>query len=193
MRSRRTGALVTESGVATIVLNTPVPAVAAESPPSDEALRLFRAHGDALYRFARVMVREPGDAEDVVQEAFVRLLHHLRCGGDRSNLKSWLFAVTANLSRDHLRRRRRWLAWLPEHERGLRAEPEFETRDPQVLFVAALRLLPQRDRLLLMLKVQGLSYREIAAASGIREVSVGRLLARALARWQRARDALSQG
>jgi DNA-directed RNA polymerase specialized sigma24 family protein len=44
-----------------------------------------------------------------------------------------------------------------------------------------------------MLKVQGLSYRDIAVAAGIREVSVGRLLARALARWQRARDALSQG
>jgi RNA polymerase sigma factor (sigma-70 family) len=193
MRSPRPGGLVIESGVATIVLNTSAPAVAAESPPSDEALRLFRAHGDALYRFARVMVREPGDAEDVVQEAFVRLLHHLRGGGDRSNLKSWLFAVTANLSRDHLRRRKRWLAWLPEHERGLRADPELETRDPQALFLAALRVLPRRDRVLLMLKVQGLSYRDIAVAAGIREVSVGRLLARALARWQRAREKVSQG
>jgi RNA polymerase sigma-70 factor, ECF subfamily len=184
---------VIQSGVATIVLKTPAPAVAAEPPPSDEALRLFRAHGDALYRFARVMVREPGDAEDVVQEAFVRLLHHLRCGGDRSNLKSWLFAVAANLSRDHLRRRKRWLSWLPQHERELRTEPELETRDPQALFLAALRVLRRRDRVLLMLKVQGLSYRDIAVAAGIREVSVGRLLARALARWQRARDALSQG
>ena len=45
--------------------------------------------------------------------------------------------------------------------------------------------LRPRDRLLVMLRAQGLSYREIAAAAGIPEPSVGRLLARALARWKR--------
>jgi RNA polymerase sigma-70 factor, ECF subfamily len=184
---------VIQSGAVTIVRNPPVSAVAIESPPPpDEALRLFRTHGDALYKFARAMVREPGDAEDIVQEAFVRLLHHLARGGDRSNLKSWLFTVAANLCRDQLRSRRRWLVWLPEHEGRLRAEPMLETRDPHDLFLAALRVLPRRDRVLLMSRAQGLSYREIAAVSGVREVSVGRLLARALSRWQRARDTFSR-
>jgi DNA-directed RNA polymerase specialized sigma24 family protein len=45
--------------------------------------------------------------------------------------------------------------------------------------------------MLLALKAQGLSYRQIAAATGIRETSVGRLLARAMSRWQRARAAMS--
>jgi DNA-directed RNA polymerase specialized sigma24 family protein len=43
--------------------------------------------------------------------------------------------------------------------------------------------LPPRDRLLLLLRAQGLSYRDIAAAAGIRPTSVGRLLARAVDRW----------
>jgi DNA-directed RNA polymerase specialized sigma24 family protein len=49
-----------------------------------------------------------------------------------------------------------------------------------------LQSLGQRDRLLLALKAQGLSYAEIAHAAGIRQVSVGRLLARAVDRWKRA-------
>jgi DNA-directed RNA polymerase specialized sigma24 family protein len=51
---------------------------------------------------------------------------------------------------------------------------------------AALARLASRDRLLLSLRAQGLSYRDIAAASGVRERSVGRLLARALDRWKKS-------
>lgn len=157
----------------------------------DESLELFQAHGASLFRFARLMLRTPADAEDVVQTTFVRLLDHLSRGGARSNLKAWLFAVTANLCRDQLRARRRWMGLMPEHDRLLTTPPELDARDPLDLFLAVVRTLAPRDRTLLALKAQGLSYREIAAAAGIREGSVGRLLARALARWQRARAATS--
>ena len=53
--------------------------------------------------------------------------------------------------------------------------------------LAALKALPARDRLLLSLRAQGLSYREMGAAAGIAEQSVGRLLARAVDRWRRLR------
>jgi len=179
------------SAYATIVRDTPVATAVSGYADPDEVRRLFRAHGDALYRLARVMVRQPEEAEDVVQDAFVRLMTHLARDDNRSNLKAWLFTVTANLCRDRLRRRQRWLPWLPAHENLLHAEPELEVRDPHEVFLITLRTLSPRDRLLLMLKAQGLSYREIAAAGGIREASVGRLLARALARWQRARNDVS--
>jgi RNA polymerase sigma-70 factor (ECF subfamily) len=178
-------------GVASIVLNGSTPATTDEADASDDALELFRAHGTSLYRFARVVLREPQDAEDVVQTAFLRLIHHLKHGGNRSNLKGWLFVVTANLCRDQLRRRRRWIPWLPEHDRLLTAPPDLQVGDPQALFLATIGTLRPRDRTLLALKAQGLSYREIAAATGIRETSVGRLLARAMSRWERARASLS--
>jgi RNA polymerase sigma-70 factor, ECF subfamily len=173
-----------------IALNAPVPIVANDVSARDEALELFEAHGAALFRFARLMLRTEADAEDVVQTAFVRLLDHLGRGGGRSNLKAWLFAVAANLCRDQVRTRRRWIVWQPAHERLLTTPPELDVRDPQELFLATLRMLSQRDRTLVALRAQGLSYREIAAAAGVRETSVGRLLARAMARWQRARAAM---
>lgn len=155
-----------------------------------EAARLFELHGGALYRFARVLVRRPEDAEDVVQSAFVRLLEHLGRGGDRSNLRAWLFTVTANLARDRLRSRRRWLPWNDVSD-GAVGYPDLDARDPQQQFLAAAQRLAPRDRLLLALRAQGLSYREIAEAAGIRPASVGRLLARAVVRWRRERDAVA--
>ena len=177
-----------EIGAATIVLNRPTGTLVDDGVAADQTLELFEVHGASLYRFARVVLRDPQDAEDVVQTAFLRLLHHLRHGGDRTNLTGWLFTVAANLCRDQLRRRTRWLPWLPEHDRLLTAPPDLQAGDPQQLFLETIRTLAPRDRMLLALRAQGLSYREIAAAARIRETSVGRLLARAMARWQRARE-----
>ncbi|HXG53987.1 MAG TPA: sigma-70 family RNA polymerase sigma factor [Vicinamibacterales bacterium] len=151
--------------------------------PGSTARDLFREHGAAIYRFAVVMVRHHQDAEDVVQETFMKLLQHLEAGGNADNLRGWLFTVAAHAARDRQRRRGRWVPWtwkddvpvepaaLPDEDGRLRALRE------------TLRSLPDRDRLLLGLRAQGLSYREIASAAGISDTSVGQLLARAMARW----------
>jgi RNA polymerase sigma-70 factor (ECF subfamily) len=156
--------------------------------PQAETLRLFQEHGAALYRFCRGALHHAGDAEDVVQETFLKLLDHLQHGGDRRNLKSWLFTVAANGCRDRTRWRLRWLPWNAERDDRtvdpieVRLKPDTTEADRAR---SAFRALAARDRLLLSLRAQGLSYRDIAAASGIREQSVGRLLARALDRWRK--------
>ena len=175
------------SRLATMVPDWARPAAGEDG--ADQAVTLFDAHAASLYRFARVLVHTPEDAEDVVQTSFVRLLHHLKTGGDRSNLRAWLFAVAANLCRDQLRRRRRWLPWLLEDDLRAAAPPDPDAEDAGEVFVRVMRRLPARDRMLLALRAQGLSYRQIAAAAGIRETSVGRLLARAVERWRREREA----
>ena len=149
--------------------------------------RLFEQHSAALYRFARVLLHHAEDAEDVVQAAFVRLIEHLERGGDRSNLRAWLFTVTANLARDRIRARRRWMPWEGVEEPRVAAELSLSGDDPAREFLAIAHRLAPRDRLLLALRAQGLSYREIAEAAHIKPASVGQLLARALARFKRAR------
>ena len=157
-----------------------------EAVPADgqaEVLRLFAAHGSPLYRFCRFTLGRTDEAEDVVQDTFLKLLQHLHAGGNRSNLKSWLFTVAANACRDRMRGRFRWLPWRVDLDTRV-VEPSDEAPDLR-LHRAAARSLAPRDRLLLSLRAQGMSYREIAASAGIREQSVGRLLARAVARWKR--------
>lgn len=154
--------------------------------PSEAAQDLFLTHAAAIYRFAAVLVRQREDAEDVVQETFMKLLRHLEAGGITTNVRGWLFTVAANAARDRQRGRARWVPWAPAHERTV-PPAALEDEDGRIRSArAALARLPDRDRLLLALRAQGLSYRDIAAAAAIQPASVGRLLARAAGRWAAA-------
>jgi DNA-directed RNA polymerase specialized sigma24 family protein len=77
----------------------------------------------------------------------------------------------------------RWLPWSAE--RDDRTVDPIEPIGESERARHAFRSLAPRDRLLLSLRAQGLSYKDISVASGIREQSVGRLLARALDRWRK--------
>jgi DNA-directed RNA polymerase specialized sigma24 family protein len=55
--------------------------------PQDEVLAMFADQGTALHRFCRSLLRAPDDAEDVVQETFLKRLWHLQAAGDRRNLR----------------------------------------------------------------------------------------------------------
>ena len=155
------------------------------SAPAPDARQLFQQHGSAVYRFVLVMLRHHQDAEDVVQETFLKLLDHLERGGNTDNLRGWLFTVAAHAARDRQRRRLRWMPWAAAHERAV--EPiELPDEDGRLRAAReALRQLSPRDRMLLALRASGLSYRDIAAAAAIKPASVGRLLARAVDRWSR--------
>jgi RNA polymerase sigma-70 factor (ECF subfamily) len=151
----------------------------------ERSRELFQEHGAAVYRFAVLMLRQSQDAEDVVQETFLKLLTHLASDGSTENIRGWLFTVAAHAARDRQRRRQRWIPWAPAHEPVV-PPPELPDEDGRLKAAReALHRLPSRDRMLLALRGSGLTYREIAAASGIRPASVGRLLARALDRWSR--------
>jgi RNA polymerase sigma-70 factor (ECF subfamily) len=153
---------------------------------SEATRRLFEEHGAAVYRFAVVLVRRHQDAEDVVQETFLKLLRHLAAGGDAANLRGWLFTVAAHAARDRQRRSGRWVSWLPAHDAQV-APPILPDEDGRLKIArAALHRLPERDRLLIALRGHGLSYRDIASAARIKPASVGRLLARAVGRWEAA-------
>jgi RNA polymerase sigma-70 factor (ECF subfamily) len=154
--------------------------------PESEVLRLFGDQGSPLYRFCRMTLGGTDEAEDIVQDTFLKLFQHLQAGGDRSNLKSWLFTVAANACRDRLRTRRRWLPWQAELDHRT-VETAGDAPDRRLARAAA-RGLPPRDQLLLSLRAQGLSYRDIGIAAGIQERSVGRLLARAVDRWKNRVD-----
>src|SRR3954463_15572356 len=159
----------------------------AVEPLAPTVTSLFELHASGLYRLGLAMLRESDAAQDVVQYTFARLIEQLDAHGPLANPRGWLYTVAAHGCRDRQRRMGRWLPWISTRDR--RAASENPDRfDGTQAVLHAIRALSSRDRLLIALRAQGLSYQEIGDASGIRHTSVGRLLTRALDRLQKQLD-----
>lgn len=150
---------------------------------SDPVLsRLVRAHHGELISHVRSNLRSGNDAEDIVQETWIRAGRVLGadvCGGPViANVRALLFRIAGNLSVDHLRKRR-VRAHLeaasldtPGALGAVAAEPLAEARllqrEQEAAFATALRRLPVRARKVLLLsRVEGWTYPRIADHLGI--------------------------
>jgi RNA polymerase sigma-70 factor, ECF subfamily len=131
----------------------------------------------ALRRYARALTREPETADDLVQDTLVRALRseHLFHGGD---VRSWLYTILTNLNRNRLRSlaRRPYLSPLDDNDAPDLAGPEAGGRDIE----RALAALAEDQRAALLLVVlEGLTYREVAEVQGVPIGTVMSRLARA--------------
>jgi len=147
-------------------------AVARESSTALEAL--FRAEQRSLVRLATLLLDDRGAAEDVVQDAFVKLHLSWRRVREPDRAAAWLRSAVLNGARSQLRRRsiRRRHPEVPpgdaaSAETGALAGAEHER------VLAALRRLPVRQREALVLRYYAdLTEAEIAAAMGVSPGSV---------------------
>lgn len=157
----------------------------------DEALRCFDELREPLRRYLLCSGASAADADDAVQESFLRLYRHLEKTGDRSNLPGWVFEVARNYLRDERKsaRRQKTVPIDDAMERegrfaDRRASPEQAALGEERLRrlrEAAAKLGPQQ-RECILLRAAGLRYREIAETMGINIASVGALVQRAVAR-----------
>ena len=157
--------------------------------PGSPVEQALLPHLDAAYNLARWLTGNDHDAEDVVQDAFVRALRFF--GGFRGDdARAWLLAIVRNTSYDFLRRRRPQQASDPfdEEVHGApdeRPSPEAELlrRADQALVRQALESLPLAWREVIVLReLEGLSYKQIADVAGIQIGTVMSRLSRARAR-----------
>ena len=139
-----------------------------------------------LFRYCHRLTGDPDVAEDVAQEAFVRLLDR-GVAGERPALRVWLFKVATHLIRDRWRvseNRRRLLQINPMTPGGAPdPDRELEQEEEVGSVRTALALLDPRDRELLLMREEGFSYQEMAETVGVRATSIGTLLARAQKRF----------
>ena len=145
--------------------------------------QIYREHYRSLVRFLYRRIGDPGRAEDLAQEAFVRAIEHRP-----SQPRAWLFQVAANLARDEGRRqsvRHRHLTLVRGEAAGPTApapDVALEKREAARKVRAALGELSERDRDGLLLWEEGFSYDEIAGVLGLSRGSVGTTLSRARSR-----------
>lgn len=157
----------------------------ATHPDSDALAVLHREHYASLVRLATLVLGDIGVAEQVTQDAFVKL--HLRWGGLRNIDKApaYLRSAVLNGARSQIRRRKvkdRYDARRTVAPAVVTPESAALGRDDHERLVAALRRLPERQREAVALRYYlDLSEADIAAAMGVSAGSVKSHLHRGLA------------
>lgn len=156
-------------------------AAAGEAEAFDDLVRRFK---NRVFRLARRFVRRYEDAEEIVQEVFLKV--HRALPGYRSGapFEHWILRVATNACRDALRRRRRRGevavsqiasdpgSWLDAALSGASLEAG-RAEAARQLAADLLDLLPPKDRIVLVLMdLEGLSAAEVAAATGSTRAAV---------------------
>ncbi len=151
---------------------------------------VFSEHYARVYGVLFRLLGDRDEAEDLTVETFWRLWE--RAPRESDHLGGWLYRVALRLGYNSLRAARRRLRY--EAAAGRLALEDDGPPDPahtaevneeRARVQAVLRQLPEREAQLLILRHSGLAYREIAAALGVAPGSVGTLLARAEAHFEK--------
>ena len=138
--------------------------------------RAARRWQDMVFRLALHQLGSYADADDAVQEVFLRLWRQKAPFESEEHLRRWLLRVTVNWCRDHLRSpwRRRRVDWD-----SLENQPAFETPEQGELYEAVMSL-PEKYRTVLdLFYYEELSVREIGEVLGLSQSAVTTRLSRA--------------
>lgn len=145
----------------------------------------FTLHHRTVFRAARSVVQDSALAEDVTQEVFLRLYNNLDSIADREMLRPWLIRVAINVARNtvrtNIRANTRDESYVKEtfDETVCSIEKSFEEQQQLSEVNRALGKIKEPLRSCLILKQQGLSYKEIAESLSLNETSIGTFVARA--------------
>jgi len=144
--------------------------------------QLYQLHYVAIYSYLRALLNHDAEAEDICQDTFVSLYQEMKKGGEPDNLRAWLFRVATNKSNNLFRRKKNYweIIKIRKEEPGDGLEEELFRRERRERVFKAIQKLEERDRQLVLLYHNELSYREMADVMGMNVNSVGKTLSRVI-------------
>ena len=140
----------------------------------EELLReVFTAHYRDVYDYLYSLSRDAALSEDLASEVFLEAVRSISGFRGESDVKTWLFSIARHRWFAHLRRARRQPRLLAEAEEaaGESLEDQYRRHETVERLRALAAGLPERNRRVLELRLEGYSYHEIGAAVGISEAS----------------------
>jgi RNA polymerase sigma-70 factor (ECF subfamily) len=155
---------------------------------------MVQAHYELIYRLAIKMLGNPQDAEDVLQETFIKAYKHVKDFDGRSSLSTWLYRIATNEALMFLRRRTLQIFSLDETIQGddyeieplqitdwcCLPEQELMSDEAQQYLDLAISKLPVGLRLVFVLRdIQGLSTRQTGEVLDLTDTAVKTRLSRA--------------
>lgn len=159
-----------------------------------EFARLVEAYSPLIYRLGLKMLNNPQDAEDILQETFIKAYQHLGDFDGRSSPATWLYRIATNEALMSLRKKRPELVSLEEPLSGSTEpqepmqildwcclpEEDYLTAESLQALDRAIDALPASLRIVFVLRdIQGLSTREVAEILDLSETAVKTRLSRA--------------
>ena len=169
-----------------------------------EFARLVEEYSGVIYRLAIKMLEDPQDAEDVLQETFIKAYKHLPSFHGRSSLSTWLYRIATNEALMLIRRRKHTLVSIDEPletqdqeqvplqivDWCCMPEEELMSTEARAFMSKATDKLPPRLRVVFLLRdIEGLSTQETADVLGLSQAAVKTRLSRAR---MRLRELLSE-
>jgi len=161
----------------------------------EEFSRLVDAYSGPIYRLALKMLGIPTDAEDVLQNTFLKALQHLKDFEGRSSVSTWLYRIASNEALMLLRKQRPEISlsdavqdddsnsdYFPEQftDWCCLPEDEFLLSESKAALDRAVGHLPETQRIVFILRdIEGLSIRETSEALDLNEAAVKTRLLRA--------------
>lgn len=168
--------------------------VSEDKPDSGHWQETALSHIDALYSFAMVLSRSRIEAEDLLQETYMRAVPHMAELRSDSNVKAWLFTIMRNAWLKQQRHRRRGPVFVALDDIEVLHTAD-DSDDPQEQciriwqreeIIAGLEQLPRHSaEIVVLCDIEGLSYREIADVLDCPIGTVMSRLARARAKLKR--------
>ncbi len=152
-----------------------------------EILRLYEKHALSLLRFTRSVCEDPEASADLVQEAFLEYFQIRRTEVKPENPQAWLYrrvTVLAKKILDSSRTERDAAKTMSEAGDAASITPESIYSKDEMLKLIETALSP-RERQILLLRLEGMRYKEIAQILGISTGSVGAKLTRSVQKLQR--------
>ncbi len=126
---------------------------------------------DRLMNVISRMLSSSEEAEDIVQETFVRVYQHRQSFNFQHCFSTWIYTICLNLARNELRKRKKFkfyeISDMEGHETEFAVEAKIPTRLPQAID-AAVKELPEKYRTAFLLRdVEEMPYEEVAKALGV--------------------------
>lgn len=132
---------------------------------------LYTRHKEAVYSFCLRMLKDPASAQDAAQETFLKMISKIHSVRQGMTLKSWLFSVARNEVLMMMRRNKNVPMESMDEDKEiydastpLSLSTDSELREAIILAIAQLK--PAYREVYLLRETEGLSYEEIAAATG---------------------------
>lgn len=176
-------------------IEEPLNVEALKSGDRQELAKMVELYSDQVYRVALKMLNNPSDAEDVLQETFIKAMRAVKNFQERSSISTWLYRIAVNESLMLIRKQKPEVAVREDESQGdndqdyaavqivdwcCLPEKEFLNAESRSHLDEAIQNLPDKLRSVFILRdIEGLPIRETAEALNLTETNVKTRLLRA--------------